>query len=336
MMRQRLIWRIALAGCMALVLAGPLQAWSATTSLGTARGVRGVEVSLDGGKRWLPLGSRSLPVMEGTQIRSTTGAALVDLAEGSRVNVLPFSAVGVRDSGEAIEIFLRYGRLTFRLHEQTRVTIRTPSAQLDPVRGHPMVGEVFADGTGIVGLQMAQGSFHFREVTGEQRVVLASLEPVFLPKKPVTPLPLFNSGVPPAPPASAKGVFTPRGESIGYLGHDARLVISPGFTADLTQPFSSKLVQLVMAKIPEKDRQEALPLFDVNGGYVGYVAGQAFYDQVQVAQAIEGGAPGLISGTSEFVNPALAAGIPVAFGLFAGGGGGGGVGIVATPFRLRR
>ena len=53
-----------------------------------------------------------------------------------------------------------------------------------------------------------------------------------------------------------------------------------------------------MAKVPDTDRAEATPLFDVNGGYVGYLAGPAFYaqavgtapqtpgGQMQMAQAV--------------------------------------------------
>ena len=79
-------------------------------------------------------------------------------------------------------------------------------------------------------------------------------------------------------PADARGVFAPSGESVGYLGPDGKLVIHPGFTNDLTRPFPPELVQPAMAKIVENDRNHAAtPLFDVNGGYVGYLSGPIFY-----------------------------------------------------------
>jgi hypothetical protein len=121
--------------------------------------------------------------------------------------------------------------------------------------------------------------------------MLASLEPVFLPKRPAVSGPLFATEAPAGPPpAGARAVFNPRGESLGYL-EKSQLVVSPGYTADLTRPFPAKLVQFAMARIPESNRQDATPVFDVNGGYVGYLAGPAFYAQAvgatpaQVAQA---------------------------------------------------
>ena len=80
-------------------------------------------------------------------------------------------------------------------------------------------------------------------------------------------------------------MFDPRGESLGYLRPDAQLVVQPGYTSDLTRPFPAKLVQLAMARIDEKNREDAVPVFDVNGGYVGYLAGPAFRAEGQVAQA---------------------------------------------------
>jgi hypothetical protein len=80
-------------------------------------------------------------------------------------------------------------------------------------------------------------------------------------------------------------VFDPKGESLGYLRPDAQLVVQPGYTSNLTRPFPAKLVQLAMARIEEKNREEAVPVFDVNGAYVGYLAGPAFRAEGQVAQA---------------------------------------------------
>lgn len=291
MAKRGRIWRGGLVGVLVLALAAPVPTWSAAAVLGTARGVRLVQLSLDEGKSWFPLGGRSFPVMEGTQLRSTTGGALLDLIDGSRINALPFSALRVRETGRAIEISLLHGRLTFRLPAATRVEIRTPAARLAPGREPVMAGEVFVGGDGTTGLKMAEGTLQVQEFAGTQRVLLASLEPVFLPKRPTGQGPLFSTDIPAAPPAGARGVFTPKGESIGYLRPDAQLVVHPGFTADLTQPFPARLVQVAMATIPEKTRQDSVPLFDVNGGYVGYLAGPVFYAQAQVAQAVEGAAP---------------------------------------------
>src|SRR5207244_4848884 len=87
--------------------------------------------------------------------------------------------------------------------------------------------------------------------------------------------------LPLAVPSGAKAVFAPDGHSIGYrTPGGSNFTISPGFTSDLTRPFSSRLVQLAMAKIPDPDvKNDAMPLFDVNGQYGGYVSGPEFYPQ---------------------------------------------------------
>ena len=90
---------------------------------------------------------------------------------------------------------------------------------------------------------------------------------------------------PASAPSGSKAVFDPKGESLGYLRPDAQLVVQPGYTSDLTRPFPAKLVQLAMARIDEKNREDAVPVFDVNGGYVGYLAGPSFHAGSQVAQA---------------------------------------------------
>jgi hypothetical protein len=273
-------------------------AWSGAGSLGTARGVRGIELSLDHGKSWLPLGARSLPVLDGTRVRSTSGGALIDFTDGSRLNVLPFTDLRFRDTGTATEVSLTHGRLAFHLSRATRVELRGALARLTPVGGGDMVGEVFAGADGTIGLQMRQGSLQVEELTGAKRTMTASLEPVFVPKRPAQPGPLFSSDPQPAAPAGARGVFNPQGESLGYLQAAGQLVVHPGYTADLTRPFPPKLVQVAMARVPERDRSDAVPVFDVNGGYVGYLAGPAFYaqaggqTQTQVAQAPFGGGGG--------------------------------------------
>jgi hypothetical protein len=128
---------------------------------------------------------------------------------------------------------------------------------------------------------MTEGTLQVEELAGAKRTMLASLEPVFLPKRPATTGPVFASEVQATrPPAGARAVFSPKGESLGFLDK-SQLVVYPGYTANLTRPFSTKLVQLAMARVPEKDRNDATPVFDVNGGYLGYLAGPTF-----VAQAV--------------------------------------------------
>jgi hypothetical protein len=183
----------------------------------------------------------------------------------------------------------------------------------------------------------------------------ASLEPVFLPKRPATAGPLFTVDAPAMAPIGSRSVFSPKGESLGYVRPDAQLVVHPGFTADLTHPFPVKFVQLAMAKVPEKDRGDATPLFDVNGGYLGYLAGPMFYAQAQiaqgqVAQAVEGApAGGTVLGMSTNTFLAAAGGTLAAVGgggivvgqcvadnWPCGDGGGGQTTTVATPLRPKR
>jgi hypothetical protein len=272
---------------------------------GTARGVRAVEFSLDSGKTWLALGATSMPMLDGVQIRSRNGGAILDFTDGSRLNVLPFSSVQFRETGKVSEVSLIYGRVTFQLPAQTRLELRTPTARLEPVRDQVMGGELFAGGDGTTGLRMSQGTLRVEELTGTKRTLTASLEPVFLPKRPTSPGPLFSAEAPSeSPAAGAKAVFNPKGESLGFLQPNKQLVVRPGYTADLTQPFARRTVQLAMAKVPDADREDAMPVFDVNGGYVGYLAGPAFYaqavgtapqapgGQTQMAQAVGVGSEG--------------------------------------------
>jgi hypothetical protein len=281
--------RRAVIGSFILSQTFSIFAWPGTASLGTARGSRVVEVSLGEGKAWLSLAGRSYPVMPETQIRSRTGSALIELVDGSRVNILPFSAVRFQDGEGTMEIALQYGRLTFQLPAGTRVEISTPSARLAPVRHAAMAGELFVKGEGEVGLKMTRGSMQVYRFADPTQVMLASTDPVFLPQRPVGQGFLFTSDTVIAPPSGAKGAFTPKGESIGYLQPDGQFIVQPGFTADLTQPFAGKLVRLAMATIPDASESDAMPLFDVNGKYLGYLRESAFYSETQVAQAIGGG-----------------------------------------------
>src|SRR5215470_302676 len=297
--RSNRIGRAMVAGALIGSLAWPLPLWSAVGSAATARGVRAVEFSLDSGKTWLALGAMSMPVLDGVQIRSRNGGAILDFTDGSRLNVLPFSSVQFRETGRVFEVSLIYGRVTFQLPAQTRLELRTPTARLEPVRDQVMGGELFTGGDGTTGLRMSQGTLRIEELAGTKRTLTASLEPVFLPKRPSSQGPLFSAEAPSETPAAgAKAVFSPKGESLGFLQPNKQLVVRPGYTADLTQPFPRRTVQLAMAKVPDEDRPDAMPVFDVNGGYVGYLAGPAFYaqtvggqpqavgGQMQMAQAV--------------------------------------------------
>lgn len=307
------VGRRTLIGIFILSQTLSIYAWPGTISLGTARGSRAVEVSLDDGKAWLALGGRSYAVMPETLIRSRSGSALVELIDGSRVTILPFSAVRFHGAPGTMDVVLQHGRLTFQLPADAQLEISTPSARLVPERQTAMAGELFAKGEGEVGLKMTKGSMHVYPFTDPTEVMLASTDPVFLPQRPVGQGSLFTSETVKAPPSGAKSAFAPTGESIGYLQPDGRLMVQPGFTADLTQPFATKLVRLAMATIPEATASDALPLFDVNGKYLGYLSESAFYPETQVAQAIagavgrggasggRGGAGGGSMGTTDFI-----------------------------------
>ena len=274
-----------------LLDAAPLPASSAI--LGSVRGLETARLSLNGGKSWLALGGRSLPVMPGTEIRSAGGNAQLALSDGSRISVMPFTSLRLAQTRRGTEVSLAYGRLAFSLAELTTLEIVTPTARLEPITRETIAGEVFVIGTGLTGLQMSRGTLNVRQRSQPNHIMLASVEPVFLPTPPSMPGVYFSSDTPDTPPLNAKGVFTPDGRSIGYVGRDSTLVIAPGYTRNLTRPFSPRLVRLVMNAIPEKDRTEdATPLFDVNGGYLGYLSGPVFYAQAPTAPAPEPGTPG--------------------------------------------
>ncbi len=200
--------------------------------------------------------------------------------------------VQIQEAQDTIEISLLYGRVTFQLPAGTRVEILTPSARLEPQRREAMAGELFVNGEGAIGLKMSAGTLQVQELADAHQVRLASLDPVFIPTRPVSAGPLFSSDALPPSPTGAKGVFTPKGESVGYLQTDGQLVVHPGFTADLTHPFPTKLVRLATATIPDTAESDVMPLFDVNGRYLGYLNASDFYPQTQVAQAFAGGTTG--------------------------------------------
>ncbi|HSF31075.1 MAG TPA: FecR domain-containing protein [Candidatus Tectomicrobia bacterium] len=319
-MGQGWVWRRAVIGIFILSQMLSVYAWPGTTSLGTARGTRAVSLSLGEGKAWLSLAGRSYPVMPGMQIRSTTGRAAVELVDGSRVNVLPFSAIRFQEAEGAIDILLLHGRLIFEFPAETRVEISTPSARLAPVRQAAMAGEVFVKSTGQVGLKMTRGTLEVHQFTDPTQVMLASTDPIFVPQRPVGQGFLFTSDTVIAPPTGAKGTFSPKGKSIGYLQPDGQFIVQPGFTADLTQPFAARLVRMAMATIPDSSASDAMPLFDVNGKYLGYLRESAFYPETQVAQAMGRGAAGGGSGSTEIIAGGLLVGT---WGLLIGLGIGG-------------
>jgi hypothetical protein len=272
----------ALSGFIVLALLTAADAWSAAPSLGTARGIRSAAFSFDGGNRWLALGGLSLPVLGGARIRSGNGAVSLDLTDGSRINLLPFSELHVAQTVGAVGIILEHGRMTFRLPPTTRVAIETPAARLEPVRTAAMVGELFAGQT--TGLKLTHGTLELRDLSGGAPALVTSREPAFVPTPPAMKGPLFTSDAAgETAPEGGRGVFDAKGRSLGYLRPDGRFVLQPGYTADLTGRFAPRTVQLAVANVPETSRAYAEPLFDVNGGYVGYVAGPAFYARAQPA-----------------------------------------------------
>jgi hypothetical protein len=290
MRRFRALAYLMLAVLATALVPAPLDA--SRPMLGTVRGPRTARLSLNGGKSWLALGGRSLPIMSGTEIRSLAGTAQLTLTDGSRITVMPFSALTFRDTSRGTELSMAYGRLTFSLAERTALEILTPTARLEPMLGPTAEGEVFVTGAGLTGLKMRAGTLHVRDLTEASRVRVAGIEPVFVPARPAMPGLYFSGDTPATPPTNARAVFLPDGLSIGYVRGDGALVIAPGYTRNLTRPFSPKLVRVAMNAIPDKDRaSDATPLFDVNGGYVGYLAGPVFYAQATPPPGAEVGAP---------------------------------------------
>lgn len=129
--------RCVLVGLLTLSLASPLSAPGVSAILGTARGSQTATLSLDGGKSWLPLGARALPLMTGTALRSTGSSAQLELNDRSRVRVLPFSSVRFAETASGTEILIVYGRVTFELPSQSRLEITTSSARLESTSGKP-------------------------------------------------------------------------------------------------------------------------------------------------------------------------------------------------------
>src|SRR5437867_3800632 len=283
---RHLVWQRFTVLILVATFLAPFHAWGGSAPLGTARAARGVKATLDKGTTWLDLKGNALPVFSGTEVRSSGGAAAIELKDGSRIEVLPFSAVQFEQVSGNPRVSVTYGRVNFNLHPQSKLQIVTPVARLESAEAGPVSGELFLTGGGVMGLKMAEGRLNVHPTTPGGQTMVASVDPVFIPKRPTGSGPLFAVDGPIAPPAGAKAVFSPSGESVGYIAPDGGLAIHPGFTADLTQPFSPKLVRLAMNSIQDTNqRDDATPLFDVNGGYLGYLAGPVFYAQTNFGQA---------------------------------------------------
>ena len=227
-MSYRRMLRVWLVALLALPLIVPIPGWSASLSMGSVRGIRAAEGSLDDGKNWLALGSRSLPILDGTQLRTSNGGAIVDLTDGSRLNVMPFSLLHFRAGSGGTRISLVHGRMSFRLSSDTRVEISSPTARLEPVRAEVMHGELFVTREGTMGLQMSAGNLQVHELAGSQQVRLASIEPVFLPKRPPGAASVFTHSLAPAsaPPARRR-CSIPRGRASATSGPTPSSSCSP-------------------------------------------------------------------------------------------------------------
>ena len=282
---RHLMWQRFTVLILVATFLAPFHAWGGSAPLGTARAARGVKATLDKGTTWLDLKGNALPVFSGTEVRSSGGAAAIELKDGSRIEVLPFSAVQFEQVSGDPRVSVTYGRVNFNLHPQSKLQIVTPVARLESAEAGPVSGELFLTGGGVMGLKMAQGRLNVHPTTPGGQTMVASVDPVFIPKRPTGSGPLFAVDGPIAPPAGAKAVFSPSGESVGYIAPDGGLAIHPGFTADLTQPFSPKLVRLAMNSIQDTDqRDDATPLFDVSGSYVGFLSGPVFFAQTNFGQ----------------------------------------------------
>jgi FecR protein len=316
-----------------VTLIGSPTSGSDTLSKGTARGVGSADLSLDDGKSWLSVSSRSLPILDETRIRTGNGSVSIEMSDGSRLSVLPFTVVRLRGAAETTQAGLQYGRLGFRLLHETRIQIRTPTLRLEPVRTEVMSGEIFVAREGMMGLKMAAGSVQVHELTGGGFVQIGRVAPMFLPRRPDTTEPLFSSEVAVRPPADARAVFDPNGRSLGYLDRGIHLIVHPGYTSDLTEAFPRKLVTVAVARIVERDRADATPVFDLNGGYVGYVLGPVFY--ARRAEEIVRGPPDRILDMEAFTFYGLVGSLAAVVGVGAAGSFHGG-GHAATPFRPGR
>jgi len=248
---------------------------SASVMLGTATGGRGAEMSLDGGRVWLSLAKQPLPILGSADIRSSSGAVALSLREGASVELLPFSTARVAQTEGAIDVTLVQGRAEFVLPAAAKIRLRTSVARLEG--DGKVAGEIVVTRDGVTGVRAHDGRVRVTELVGERRVLVAAVTPIFVPRTPEAASQVFDDGSRERPGTGRKAVFTPKGESVGYLDSDGHLTVQAGHVNDLTGPYPQKLVRAVVARIPEDARQNAVPLFNVNGGYVGYLVGPTFY-----------------------------------------------------------
>ncbi len=167
--------RVSGIGVLVAALTVPAPVLAAPAALGTARGVRSAELSLDGGTNWLSLEGRSLPLMSGARIRSTTGAVAIELIGGSRLDLMPFSAASFGASGE---VALEYGRVAFRLTPGSRLALPVSGTRMEPAGGEPATGEAVAGTGGAAGVRVTHGSLRFHEPGSTPRLVRAGGGPV--------------------------------------------------------------------------------------------------------------------------------------------------------------
>src|SRR5207247_11406150 len=120
----------------------------------TVRADTGVKATLDKGRTWLELKGNAVPVVSGTEGRSAGGAGAIELKDGSRIEVLPFSAVQCQQVSGDPRVSVTYGRGNFNLHPQSKLQIVTPVARLESAEGGPVSGELFLTGGRVMGLKM--------------------------------------------------------------------------------------------------------------------------------------------------------------------------------------
>lgn len=265
--------RAIAVGFLVTCLLTPAPASAAAAGLGIARGVRDAELSLDGGRRWLSLEDRALPAMAGSHVRTTTGSVTLDLADGSRIALAPFSALRVEGSGM---IDVRYGRVEVRAVPRSALGVTAGSTRVslaDPAR--PTVAEVVVDPGYATGVQVRQGAVRVQAPNGTSRVARAGDGPVVI-GKPIAREAMFGVRTP-LPGATGRAAFTAKGQNVGYLGADGALIVRAGFARDLSGPFAPRTVAQAIARIPETDRADAAPIFDVQGRFLGYVRGASFH-----------------------------------------------------------
>lgn len=261
--------RSLVAGLLAVALGLQPPAAVLAAGLGTARGARGAEMSLDG-SRWLSLERRALPAMPGSLLRTSTGTIQIDLADGSRITVAPFSSGRVEPSGT---VALAYGRADLRFVPKSQAAVTAGSAALSPGDAGA-AADLLVERGGATAVRVRAGSVQVRSADGSTRVARAGEAPVVL-GEPRTQAALFDR--PAIDRGSRRTAFGAKGESLGYLTPDGTLVAQAGFARDLRGPFDSRTVAQAVARIPEDARRDALPVFDVDGGYLGYIEGHAFY-----------------------------------------------------------